>query len=1146
MVTSLVTYGAGLLTAAGVSAATATFIATFAVNFAISTIITRVFGQDQQGPQDSGTRQQVPPSNVNAIPIVYGDAYLGGTFVDAVLSTDQKTMYYVIAVSCVSPNGQFTFDSTKFYYGDRRVVFDNTDTTKVIKLIDEAENEDTKINGNLYINLYVSDAAGNITSPNGAAAPTTVMGGSDIDAALRWVSTGPAPRKMNGLAFAIVKLNYNQDAGTTNLSPITFYAQHYLNSTGVAKPGDVWYDYITNKQYGGAVGWLPDGTFSPNFVNTASVTALNAYSDQTITYEPSGGGSATQARYRMNGVLDAGQPVLSNLDKIMTCADSWMAYNAALGQWSIVINKAETTSYAFDDDNIIGEVRVSATDITQSINQVEAKFPDKSARDQPNFVNIATPPLLLYPNEPTNKYSVTYDLCNDSVQAQYLANRILEQAREDLIVSFSTTYYGIQVDAGDVVSVTNADYGWSNKLFRVVKVNEASLPDGSLGAKLEMSEYSAAVYDDFDITQYVPVPNSDIPSVSYFSPLSAPTVSASNPSSAIPNFNVSITIPATGRVTYSELYYTTVAIPTASDWQLLSSASTIDGQPVTPGSTYVFANQVLPTGASPTATYYFSYIVGNDLAKSTRSPTSASFSWTPVAAVGPTGPTGSSGPTGPTGSAGTPGDTGPRNAQVYYFFNTPQSTAPTSPTTAQVAYNFNTSTPTISASGWSSTFNPSTVGTTTANNKYWAIRVIFQEIFFGGPYSESISSVFTWQNMDGLVTFTNLSGAIGPSGSGTTFINGGSIIADSLTVDKISSGQTTAINGGYFGLGVGTLFGYTGVGRFDMQSGTRTALACTYSSPTGTGLASLFMTRSPNSWGTSSYYATTNNFDAFATTAVTGGNVAALLKYNQSITTSNNLSLPPRTILVAGGTEWAGNAEFFGASGTWALYQHLMANQNAGSASTYYSSPGVASKRLFVATASYAAQADTIGGNNKIFSADGYLPFTGIHDGLYAGDIEVGDILVDYILVKQIDISNTIMQYNKSSVANQKGVIGVCSKIYDEPPSDWNEFLVEPGPLDTTTGSSESITVPNPMYVPIPAGQRVINVNALGEGAINVCGEGGDIEIGDLIVTSSTPGKGMKQADDFVRSITVAKSRQAVTFSSSSEVKQVACIYLGG
>jgi hypothetical protein len=377
-------------------------------------------------------------------------------------------------------------------------------------------------------------------------------------------------------------------------------------------------------------------------------------------------------------------------------------------------------------------------------------------------------------------------------------------------------------------------------------------------------------------------------------------------------------------------------------------------------------------------------------------------------------------------------------------------------------------------------------------------------------------------------------------------ITGDKIVTNSITVDKISSGQTTAINGGYFGLGVGTLYGYTGVGRFDMQSGTRTALACTYSNATGDGLASLFMTRSPNSWGTSSYYATTNNYNAFATTAVTGGSVAGLFKYNKNITTPNNLSLTPHSILVMGGTDWASIGEYFGPTITYAQYQHIIANQNSGSVSTYFSSSGVASKRIYNATSSYAAFAESIAGSNKIYSADGYLPFTGVHDGLYEGDIEVGDIVVDYLVVKQIDISNVIMQYQMSSSANQKGAIGVCSQIYDTPPQDWDEYFVEQGSVNTTTGQSTLVTVPNPQYVPIPSGQRVINVNGLGEGLINVTGEGGDIEIGDLIVTSSTPGKGMKQSDDIVRSVTVAKARQAVTFSSSAEIQQIACIYLGG
>jgi hypothetical protein len=317
-------------------------------------------------------------------------------------------------------------------------------------------------------------------------------------------------------------------------------------------------------------------------------------------------------------------------------------------------------AYAFDDDNIIGEIRVSATDITSSINQVEARFPFKENRDQAAFVNIETPEELWYPNEPVNKYSITYDLVNDSVQANYLANRLLEQAREDLIVSFSTTYYGIQVNAGDVVSVTNSDYGWNAKLFRVMKVNEASLPDGSLGAKLEMNEYSAAVYDNQNITQYSPVPNSGLVSPTYFSALAAPTLTG-YPTATIPNFSVTVYVPVTGRVTFGNLFFTTSATPAAGDWQLLTTASTVNSQPVTNNTYYTFTNLTLNTG-----TYYFAYIVGNDISQSTLSASSSAFVWNPVAGAGPTGATG---PTGTTGGGGL-------NSASVYLYNKNTSTTP--------------------------------------------------------------------------------------------------------------------------------------------------------------------------------------------------------------------------------------------------------------------------------------------------------------------------------------------------------------------------------------------------------------------------------------------------------------------------------------
>ena len=1045
-------------------------VATFAVNFALSLIITRVFAENPEQQQDMGVRQQVPPSAVNAIPIVYGNAYMGGTFVDAVLTTDQKTMYYVLAISSISPNGQFTFDTADMYYGDRKITFDSSDLTKVVSLTDEAGNVDTKISGYLYINLYTSTTGGTITSANGASAPSTVMGVSDIAVGQRWTGT----RQMNGLGFAIVKLIYNRDADTTQLQPITFKVAHTLNGTGVAKAGDVWYDYMTNAVYGGAV--------DAAFVNSTSATALNAYGDQLITFTNSSGVPSTQPRYRINGVLDAGQSVLSNVDRIVSACDSWMTYNAALGQWSIVINKAESASYAFNDNNIIGEIRVSATDITSQINQVEARFPFKENRDQAAFVNIETPSGLLYANEPVNKYSITYDLVNDSVQAHYLANRLLEQAREDLIVSISTTYYGIQVDAGDVVSVTNADYGWNAKLFRVMKVNEASLPDGGLGARLELSEYNAQVYDDKDITQFTPVPNSDLSSPSYFSALAAPTVTGF-PSATVPNFSVTVFIPVTGRVTFGDLFFTTSATPTAADWQLLTTATTSNSQPVTNNSFYTFTNLTLNTG-----TYYFAYLVGNDVSQSALSTKSTAFVWNPVATVGPTGPTGGTGPTGSLGPTGDVGDTGPRNAQIYFYYNINQSSAPTAPTTAQVAYNFSTRTASITAPNWSTTFNPSAVSTTSANNKYWAVLVVFQEVTFGGSYTENVSTVFTWQNLDGLVTFTNLANSVGSGGTTTTFIDGGAITADSLSVNKVENNTSGTFNTFVtFGLGTGTgIGGYVSGGAF-----------------TSSNINYYGILAANNSTGFAIGAGTRN------TTSADIGAIVAVGYGNSGFTTFRTAAYLGTG--VSGGTFLSGGAGTIQSSVTADI---RLAYYTGGTSYAYYIVSGAA------------------------------FPFTAGHDGLQLlseSIPEVGDLMIDVALVAAPSVNDSITQMAVTTSANQKGVIGVFSGVCG------NEFVpASLGYYIEGVQGSKNVFVMKPEFADIYDTYRPIGVNAIGEGKINVCGQGGDIAIGDFLVASDTAGKGMKQADDSFYSYTIAKARENVTFSSPTEVKQIACIYMGG
>lgn len=199
---------------------------------------------------------------------------------------------------------------------------------------------------------------------------------------------------------------------------------------------------------------------------------------------------------------------------------------------------------------------------------------------------------------------------------------------------------------------------------------------------------------------------------------------------------------------------------------------------------------------------------------------------------------------------------------------------------------------------------------------------------------------------------------------------------------------------------------------------------------------------------------------------------------------------------------------------------------------------------------------DVYAGGYYDSSGSGYLPFTGCHDGMVhkSEKYDLGDIMVDHRVIIT-GLTDSFTELKPSSKSNQKASVGVVSRVLDQwhtPASfidrDASEKergksrLDEPRP-DKPKSAATVTKIETSKY---SQQYDMIIINSVGEGAVNVCGENGDIEAGDLIVTSSVPGKGMKQSDDIVRSMTVAKAREDVTFSSSDEVKQVACIYLCG
>ena len=190
-------------------------------------------------------------------------------------------------------------------------------------------------------------------------------------------------------------------------------------------------------------------------------------------------------------------------------------------------------------------------------------------------------------------------------------------------------------------------------------------------------------------------------------------------------------------------------------------------------------------------------------------------------------------------------------------------------------------------------------------------------------------------------------------------------------------------------------------------------------------------------------------------------------------------------------------------------------------------------------------------------------PFTAGHTGTLRGSPtpDIGDILIDTgHIVKALDISNIITEVELSSTPNQKTVIGIFNGAYHDRSLATSTVVADSeylkDDIDMNTILKTSSETPSEPSV------GTYGFNSIGEGQMFVCSLGGDFEAGDLITTSTFPGKGQRQnmadgsADDLIRNYTAGKIREPVVWadevvgengcmenSSGTKYRLVACIY---
>ena len=576
---------------------------------------------------------------------------------------------------------------------------------------------------------------------------------------------------------------------------------------------------------------------------------------------------------------------------------------------------------------------------------------------------------------------------------------------------------------------------------------------------------------------------------------------------------------------------------------------------------------------------------------------SVSANWsgsTVVGRFGDDGVDGVDGVDGATGATGATGAVGKKTATGYLYYNTQQANAPSAPSNSSVTYYFSNGTMgggVVSSGAWSLTAPTATTGTS-GSKMYYIYWNATETTAGGGTASPGFgSTVYTATNFTGLVRFngTNkiedgLGSELSFGSSGTTTIDGAKITTGTIDAARLNVGSIS-ISGFYNDSG------------FTNDAAANTAQTTANSANTTANSASTAASNAQTTADGKTTLAAANAAVNANVTSISGGVIQTGTLIAAKIESGNNaIGSSSNKFAFNGDTEYGisgistvigatavnsstAAALFFSSGGTTAL--GVQTNTSGISAGLFFNSSSIGTEtyrnRADLANDSYGSVfTDDSGkyaklatpteagwfqdaaatpnyvkiatGTHALYYAGAVGTFTAGHDALLTDSesCEVGDILVDQGVAYASSVSDVITNVTRSTSANQKAVIGV---FVQENPDHIPVPLAKEIITDIGSGPSAGVSrthIIDPAHDSIVANKTIIAMNSVGEGQVNVCGESGDIEIGDLISSSSTTGKGMKQADDIVRSCTVGKAREAVTFATAGTVKQIACIYMCG
>ena len=226
-------------------------------------------------------------------------------------------------------------------------------------------------------------------------------------------------------------------------------------------------------------------------INRTIFAAAANVCDENVALSAGG----TEKRYTVNGSFVTSLPP----DDVITDLTASMAGTIfySQGQWGVKAGDFTSSVLTLTEDDLRSNLQVNTRHSRRdNFNSVTGMFAGPETDHQPtDFPQLVSDTFETIDGGERVVQDIPLPFTNTSSMAQRIAKIALFKNREQLTISGTFGLRALQLQIGDVVSVTNTRLGFSAKTFEVADWSFGISQDKALEVSMTLREISSAVYD---------------------------------------------------------------------------------------------------------------------------------------------------------------------------------------------------------------------------------------------------------------------------------------------------------------------------------------------------------------------------------------------------------------------------------------------------------------------------------------------------------------------------------------------------------------------------------------------------------------------------------------------------------------------------